>query len=237
MVRANLDKPRTINYKGFADLVTDTDEASEKAILEASARQPIAALPHWGLPAGGLRPTRAAAALAPFNTPTAHPCPCVQVIRAQFPEHAILGEEGGVSGNTSSDYLWCVDPLDGTTNFAHGYPSFAVCVAALRHATPVAATVIEFCGGPGTWVTRTYTAARNAGARLNGEPISVTRTHEVGQALLVSRERAAGSTGWGKWGVGADGQAAGEPSRSELQGAWEMVGPEGQVLAGVLLLR
>lgn len=53
MVRANLDKPRTINYKGFADLVTDTDEASEKAILEASARQPIALLPHWGLPGGG----------------------------------------------------------------------------------------------------------------------------------------------------------------------------------------
>ncbi len=44
---------------------------------------------------------------------------------AAFPDHAILGEEGGVSGNPQSEYLWVVDPIDGTTNFAHSYPSFA----------------------------------------------------------------------------------------------------------------
>ncbi len=44
------------------------------------------------------------------------------------------------AGDTNSEYLWCVDPLDGTTNFAHGYPSFAVSVAVLRHVTPVAST-------------------------------------------------------------------------------------------------
>ena len=94
-----VDKPRTgITYKGATDLVTDTDKASEAAILD--------------------------------------------IISAAFPDHAVLGEEGGVSGNTSSDYLWCVDPLDGTTNFTHGYPSFAVSIACLRHSTPVAATVI-----------------------------------------------------------------------------------------------
>jgi myo-inositol-1(or 4)-monophosphatase len=72
---------------------------------------------------------------------------CLAVIREACPEHAILGEEGGVSGDTSSDYLWCIDPLDGTTNFAHGYPSFAVSVGVLRHAMPVAACVVEFVGG------------------------------------------------------------------------------------------
>lgn len=66
-----------------------------------------------------------------------------------------------------------MDPLDGTTNFAHGYPSFAVSVAVLRHATPVAAAVVEFGGGPGSWVTRTYTAARNGGAQCNGKSIQV----------------------------------------------------------------
>jgi fructose-1,6-bisphosphatase/inositol monophosphatase family enzyme len=91
-----VDKPRSIQFKGATDLVTDTDRASEDAILA--------------------------------------------VIRDAFPGHAVLGEEGGVSGDTSSEYLWCVDPLDGTTNFAHGYPSFAVCVAVLRHTTPVAST-------------------------------------------------------------------------------------------------
>jgi myo-inositol-1(or 4)-monophosphatase len=68
------------------------------------------------------------------------------VIRAAFPQHAILGEEGGVTGDTSSDYLWCVDPLDGTTNFSHRYPSFAVSVGVLRKALPVASCVIEFTG-------------------------------------------------------------------------------------------
>ena len=102
-----VDKPRRVMFKGATDLVTDTDEASEAAVLAA--------------------------------------------IRASFPNHAVLGEEGGVSGDTGSDYLWCVDPLDGTTNFAHGYPSFSVCVAVLRHATPVASTVVEFTGGWVSW--------------------------------------------------------------------------------------
>ena len=45
------------------------------------------------------------------------------VVQAAFPGHAVLGEEGGVSGDVSSDYLWCIDPLDGTTNFTHSYPA------------------------------------------------------------------------------------------------------------------
>jgi len=45
------------------------------------------------------------------------------------PNHGFLGEEGGVSGNADSEYLWCIDPIDGTTNFAAGYPSFGVSVA------------------------------------------------------------------------------------------------------------
>ena len=47
------------------------------------------------------------------------------MLRDHFPNHAILGEEGGVSGDPSSGLLWCVDPLDGTTNFTHHYPAFA----------------------------------------------------------------------------------------------------------------
>ena len=52
-----------------------------------------------------------------------------QVLRKQVPDHGFLGEEGGVSGNADSEFLWAVDPIDGTTNFAAGYPSFAVSVA------------------------------------------------------------------------------------------------------------
>jgi myo-inositol-1(or 4)-monophosphatase len=82
--------------------------------------------------------------------------------------------------------LWTVDPLDGTTNFAHGYPSFSVCVAVLRHSTPVASTIIEFCGGPGSWITRTYSAARNAGATCDGRRLQVSRTADVTRSLLIT---------------------------------------------------
>lgn len=72
---------------------------------------------------------------------------CLAVITSAFPDHAILGEEGGVTGDTASEYLWCIDPLDGTTNFTHSYPPFACSVGVLRNSVPVASTVIEFLGG------------------------------------------------------------------------------------------
>lgn len=53
----------------------------------------------------------------------------LQVLQKQVPDHGFLGEEGGVSGNAASEYLWAIDPIDGTTNFAAGYPAFAVSVA------------------------------------------------------------------------------------------------------------
>lgn len=61
----------------------------------------------------------------------------------------MLGEEGGLSGDTASDYLWCVDPLDGTTNFARSYPSFAVSVGVLKRAVPVAASSSRVSGWGG----------------------------------------------------------------------------------------
>jgi myo-inositol-1(or 4)-monophosphatase len=86
---------------------------------------------------------------------------CLDILCSACPEHAILGEEGGVYGDTSSEYLWCVDPLDGTTNFAHGYPSFAVSVGVLKSGSPVASCVVEFVGGeyacPATQSTQTCT--------------------------------------------------------------------------------
>lgn len=116
----------------------------------------------------------------------AHLVPWAQVLRESFPEHAVLGEEGGVSGDPRSGYLWCVDPLDGTTNFAHGYPSFAVSVGVLRRATPVAGVVIEFGGGPGSWSARRYEAAADRGATCDGRPLRVSPTRALGQSLLVT---------------------------------------------------
>lgn len=69
----------------------------------------------------------------------------LDVVRKNFPDHLILGEEGGIIGDSSSGYLWCIDPLDGTTNFAHGYPSFAVSVGVLFQGNPAAAAVVCLC--------------------------------------------------------------------------------------------
>ncbi|XP_057749262.1 phosphatase IMPL1, chloroplastic isoform X2 [Arachis stenosperma] len=67
----------------------------------------------------------------------------LEIVNKNFEDHLILGEEGGIIGDAASDYLWCIDPLDGTTNFAHGYPSFAVSVGVLYRGRPAAAAVVE----------------------------------------------------------------------------------------------
>ncbi|CAA2934398.1 phosphatase IMPL1, chloroplastic [Olea europaea subsp. europaea] len=110
----------------------------------------------------------------------------LDVVRKNFQDHLILGEEGGIIGDSSSDYLWCIDPLDGTTNFAHCYPSFAVSVGVLFRGKPAAATVVEFVGGHKCWNTRTFSAAAGKGATCNGEKIHVSPTDKVERSLLVT---------------------------------------------------
>ena len=52
----------------------------------------------------------------------------VSVIKSSFPEHSFLGEEGGSSDDFATDFLWIIDPLDGTTNYTHDFPQFAVSI-------------------------------------------------------------------------------------------------------------
>src|SRR5580658_7578359 len=67
----------------------------------------------------------------------------VAKLRTRFPDHAIVAEEGGGRTSTDAEYCWHVDPLDGTTNFAHGYPCFAVSIGLLRRGEPIAAAVLN----------------------------------------------------------------------------------------------
>mmetsp|Transcript_4872 Transcript_4872/g.31162 ORF Transcript_4872/g.31162 Transcript_4872/m.31162 type:complete len:346 (+) Transcript_4872:2660-3697(+) len=110
------------------------------------------------------------------------------VLQNKCPHHAILGEEGGLydGGDPSAEILWCIDPLDGTTNFAHSYPSFAVSVGAVHKGKAVAACVVEFTGGPHCWTTRTFLASRGNGASCNGYPIQVTKNDSVQTGLFVT---------------------------------------------------
>ncbi|GAV64365.1 Inositol_P domain-containing protein [Cephalotus follicularis] len=110
----------------------------------------------------------------------------LEVVRKKFGDHLILGEEGGIIGDALSDYLWCIDPLDGTTNFAHGYPSFAVSVGVLFQGNPTAAAVVEFVGGPMCWNTRMFSATAGGGAFCNDQKIQVSGTNQVERSLLVT---------------------------------------------------
>jgi len=98
-------------------------------------------------------------------------------IRSQFPGHDVLGEEQGLS-DTGSEFRWYVDPLDGTTNFAHGYPVFCVSIA-LQHKNEMIAGV---CYDP----TRDelFAAERGKGAFLNEKPIRVSTVSRLAEALV-----------------------------------------------------
>ena len=110
-------------------------------------------------------------------------------ISQQFPSHDVLGEEQGLN-DRGGDYRWYVDPLDGTTNFAHGYPVFCVSMAiekltaedraAGRDGQRIAGVVYD--------PTRDelFSAEQGKGAHLNGQPIHVSQATELKQCLVAT---------------------------------------------------
>jgi len=104
----------------------------------------------------------------------------VSEINRLYPQHQILAEEGGQSTANNSPYNWIIDPLDGTTNFVHGFPVFAVSIGIQFENELYAAAVYD----PNR--KELFTAGKQQGAYLNGEPISVSPTHELGKSLLAT---------------------------------------------------
>ncbi len=102
-------------------------------------------------------------------------------IRENWPEHDVLGEEQGLS-DRGSDYRWYVDPLDGTTNFAHGFPVFCVSMAVERRAPAPAQRIAGIVYDP----TRDelFSAELGKGAHLNAEKIHVSKTPTLQESLL-----------------------------------------------------
>jgi len=109
-------------------------------------------------------------------------------LRAAFPDHGIYGEEGTREG-LDSEFRWYVDPLDGTTNFAHGFPVFCV-VLGCEHRPPGLAPDAdgEIVAGVIYDPLRDemFSAARGAGATLNGEPMHVSRTRSLDESLIAT---------------------------------------------------
>lgn len=105
----------------------------------------------------------------------------LEVIRHRHPDHRILAEEGDpdLSAAThSSEPIWIVDPLDGTKNFLHGHPVYAVSVAVAMDGRPGAGAVVAPATGERWW------AARGSGAWKNGRRIEVSRIRRLGSTLV-----------------------------------------------------
>ena len=136
IVRERFRRPgREVRLKDDAlDLVTDTDRASEEAILD--------------------------------------------VLRSAFPGHAIVAEESGAHG--SGEERWLVDPLDGTTNFAHGYPQVSISIAFQRSGRTELGLVLD------PLREECFFARRGAGATLDGTPIRVSAAPGLDASLLAT---------------------------------------------------
>jgi len=114
----------------------------------------------------------------------------VRILQRRFPDHSILAEEETAISGSSPDYRWIIDPLDGTTNFTHGYPQVSVSVGLERQGDLVLGVVFD------PLRQELFKGAKGSGAFLNEAPIRTSKTAELDKALLATgfpydrRERA-----------------------------------------------
>jgi len=104
----------------------------------------------------------------------------LDLIKKTFPSHSILSEEAGRSTPTDSGPTWIIDPLDGTTNYAHGYSRFCVSIGVELEDETVVGVVYD------PLLDELYSAVRGEGATRNGRAIAVTREDKLDQAMLAT---------------------------------------------------
>ncbi|MBS1644220.1 MAG: inositol monophosphatase [Bacteroidetes bacterium] len=110
---------------------------------------------------------------------TAAEAAIIQIIRAQFPHHTILSEEAGLL-EQHSDYVWLVDPIDGTVNFAHGIPLCCISIALAYK------TELQYAAVFNPMMKELFTAEKDKGAFLNDTPIHVSKKSDFERACLVT---------------------------------------------------
>ena len=168
----------------------------------------------------------------------------VAAIRARFPDHTVLAEEGTTGGN-DPQHRWIIDPLDGTTNFAHGYPICCVSIA-YEHRGELAVGVVY-----DPFRDELFQAVRGQGAQLNAAPLRVSGTPDLAHALLATGFPYDRSTlgpvleHWGRLvrqaqAVRRDGAAALNlcyVAAGRFDGFWEATLQAWDAAAGVLIVR
>ena len=103
----------------------------------------------------------------------------VNFVKKNFPAHGILAEEGG-SSNSNAEYIWVIDPLDGTSNFAHSLPIFAVSIGVQKNGETIAGVVYDIMNDI------VYSAEKNSGAFSNEVKINVSDREKLSQSMLVT---------------------------------------------------
>jgi myo-inositol-1(or 4)-monophosphatase len=165
-------------------------------------------------------------------------------LHSRFPRHAIVAEEGGGKDNDSR-WRWYVDPLDGTTNFAHGYPCFAVSIGLEEEGDLLVGVIYQPVSG------ELFTAVKGQGAYLNNRRIEVSRVDHLATSLLAtgfpSKKRAHSQNINFYWdftlrshGIRRDGSAALDLAAvacGRFDGFWEFGLNSWDTAAGVLLVR
>ena len=169
----------------------------------------------------------------------------VERLAKYFPDHAVAAEEGtGHESAAASEFRWHVDPLDGTTNYAHGYPCFSVSIALAQRDTLLAAVVFN------PFYNELFTAAQGEGAAFNGKRIHVSKVAKLSTSLLCTgfpvrnRKASANLQYYGDFtqrshGVRRDGSAAldlASVAAGRFDGFWEFGLAKWDTAAGVLLV-
>lgn len=101
----------------------------------------------------------------------------LSILKVRFPSHNFWGEESGQQKNRS-DYTWLVDPLDGTTNYAHAYPFFCCSIALVRNGKPIVGVIYDALRD------ECFTAEKGHGAFLNGKRLKVSITKTLDESLV-----------------------------------------------------
>ena len=100
----------------------------------------------------------------------------IQTVQRSYPDHAFLAEESGASGD--AEYVWIIDPLDGTTNFLHGFPVFCVSIAVMHRGRLEHGVIFD------PLRNELFTASRGAGASVDGRKMRVSDTRLMEKALI-----------------------------------------------------
>lgn len=103
----------------------------------------------------------------------------IDFIKKEFPTHSVIAEEGG-GYDLSSEYLWVIDPLDGTTNFAHGLPIFSVSIGIQKKGEMVYGVIYDVMRDA------MYSAEKGSGAFCNGKKLNVSENDDLRKSVLVT---------------------------------------------------